>query len=109
MEEKPLPHPVMVNDEGLYEHVKKVGEQLLGEDNVQLLPLTMGAEDFSFFSQRMPAAIFAIGIRNESLKSDNHLHSPYFFIDEQALSVGAALNAAAAISYLDKHVLKTEI
>ncbi|PON82910.1 Amidohydrolase [Trema orientale] len=109
MEEKPMPHPVMVNDEGLYEHVRKVGEVLLGEDNVQLLPLTMGSEDFSFFSQRMSAAIFAIGIGNESLKSDKDLHSPYFFIDEEALSVGAALNAAASISYLEKHVSKTEI
>ncbi|EXB54619.1 IAA-amino acid hydrolase [Morus notabilis] len=109
MEEKPMPHPVMVNDEGLYEHVKSVGEVLLGEDNVQLLPLTMGAEDFSFFSQRTAAAIFAIGIRNETVKADQHLHSPYFFIDEGALSVGAALNAAAAISYLDKHVSETEM
>lgn len=104
-----MPHPVMVNDESLYEHVKSVGEVLLGEDNVQLLPLTMGSEDFSFFSQRTAAAIFAIGIRNETLKSDQHLHSPYFFIDEKALSVGAALNAAAAISYLDKHGSKTEM
>ncbi|XP_062112655.1 IAA-amino acid hydrolase ILR1-like [Humulus lupulus] len=108
MEDQPMPHPVMVNDEGLYQHVKKVGEVLVGEDNVKLFPLTMGSEDFSFFSQRMSAAIFVIGIGNKSLKSDKHLHSPYFFVNEEALSVGAALNAAASISYLDKHVSRTE-
>ena len=42
-------YPVMVNDEALYEHVKEVGEILLGKSNVQLFPLTMGSEDFSFF------------------------------------------------------------
>jgi len=97
-EETPMPHPVMVNDEALYEHVKKVGEILLGKPNVQIFPVTMGAEDFSFFSQKTAAAIF--------LKSDHHLHSPYFFIDEDALPVGASLHAAAAISYLDNHAVE---
>ncbi|XP_050243682.1 IAA-amino acid hydrolase ILR1-like [Quercus robur] len=97
-------YPVMVNDEALYEHVKEVGEILLGKPNVQLFPLTMGSEDFSFFSQKTAAAIFVIGIKNETLKSDLPLHSPYFFIDEEVLPIGAALNAAVATSYLNKHV-----
>ena len=97
-------YPVMVNDEALYEHVKEVGEILLGKSNVQLFPLTMGSEDFSFFSQKTAAAIFVIGIKNETLKSDLPLHSPYFFIDEEVLPIGAALNAAVATSYLNKHV-----
>jgi len=102
-----MPHPVMVNDEALYEHVKKVGESLLGKPNVQLLPVTMGAEDFSFFTQKAAAAIFVIGIQNETLKSNQPLHSPYFFIDEEALPIGAALNAAVATSYLKNHVVET--
>ncbi|KAL3586632.1 hypothetical protein D5086_013499 [Populus alba] len=35
------------------------------------------------------------------------LHSPYFFIDEEALPIGTALNAAVAISYLDTQIVKT--
>ncbi|XP_030927985.1 IAA-amino acid hydrolase ILR1-like [Quercus lobata] len=97
-------YPVMVNDEALYEHVKEVGEILLGKPNVQLFPLPMGSEDFSFFSQKTAAAIFVIGINYETLKSDLPLHSPYFFIDEEVLPIGAALNAAVATSYLNKHV-----
>lgn len=97
MEETPMPHPAMANDEALYEHVKNVGEVLLGKSNVQLMPVTMGAEDFSFFAEKIPAENFVVGIRNETLKADKHLHSPYFFIDEEALPIGAALNAAATI------------
>ncbi|CAK7341941.1 unnamed protein product [Dovyalis caffra] len=107
MEERHLPYPVMINDEALYKHAKKVGEALVGEPNVQLFPVTMGGEDFSFFSQRMPAAIFVIGTMNETLKSHHRLHSSYFSIDEEALPIGTALNAAVAISYLDTHVVKT--
>ncbi|XWS59434.1 hypothetical protein CRYUN_Cryun08bG0121500 [Craigia yunnanensis] len=70
MEDKPLPHPVMVNGEALYEHAKKVGRTLVGENNVQLLPITMRGEDFNFFAQKTAAAIYVIGVKNETLKSD---------------------------------------
>jgi IAA-amino acid hydrolase len=106
-EETPLPYPVMVNDEALYEHAKKVGESLLGESNVQLLPLSTGAEDFSFFSQKVAAAIFGLGIKNVTVKSDQPLHSPYFVIDEEAFPIGAALHAAIAITFFDSHVVGT--
>ncbi|KAM5559403.1 hypothetical protein ABKV19_020850 [Rosa sericea] len=107
MEEKPMPNPAMVNDEAIYEHVKKVGEVLVGKPNVQLMPMTMGGEDFSFFAEKIPAALFVVGIRNKTLKADKHLHSPNFFIDEEALPIGAALNAAVTISYLDGNDVKT--
>lgn len=106
-EETPLPYPVMVNDEALYEHAKKVGESLLGESNVQLLPLSTGAEDFSFISQKVAAAIFGLGIKNVTVKSDQPLHSPYFVIDEEAFPIGAALHAAIAITFFDSHVVGT--
>lgn len=103
MEEIPLPTPVMVNDKMLYEHGKHVGEIMLGKSKVGLLPVTMGGEDFSFFVPRMPAAIFVVGIKNESLKADKPLHSPFFFVDEDSFPVGAAFNAAMAMSYLSSH------
>ncbi|CAL9026350.1 unnamed protein product, partial [Prunus brigantina] len=62
------------------------------------------AEDFSFYPKESAATIFVLGIKNESLKSDQPLHASHFVIDEEALSVGAALNAAVAISYLGTHV-----
>ncbi|CAB4287091.1 unnamed protein product [Prunus armeniaca] len=64
----------------------------------------MGAEDFSFYPKESAATIFVLGINNESLKSDQPLHTSHFVIDEEALSVGAALNAALAISYSGTHV-----
>ncbi|PIA28150.1 hypothetical protein AQUCO_07200058v1 [Aquilegia coerulea] len=105
MEEKLIPYPATVNDEAMYEHAKKVGESLLGESNVLVSPMTMGAEDFSFYSQTMATGFFSIGIKNETLKSDRMLHSQYFYLDEEVLPIGAALHAAVAITYLDNHIL----
>lgn len=101
--EKLIPYPATVNDEELYAHVKAVGEGLLGEANVQLRPPTMGAEDFSFYSQKMASTMFFIGVGNETMSPTHNLHSPYFVLDEKALPVGAALHAAVAIKYLDGH------
>lgn len=101
MEEKARFYPATVNDKALYSHAKKVGEILLGESNVHHHPKLMAAEDFSFYSQKMPAAFFMIGVKNETMKSGLSLHSPYLVLDEKVLPVGAALHAAVAISYLD--------
>ncbi|KAL3825732.1 hypothetical protein ACJIZ3_021761 [Penstemon smallii] len=103
MEEKLIPYPATINDPGMYQHAKKVGEKLLGEHGVKLYQMMMGAEDFSFYAQKMPAAFFMIGTRNETMKSVKGLHSPHFVIDEDVLPVGAALHASVAISYLDIH------
>ncbi|KAG5253058.1 Amidohydrolase [Salix suchowensis] len=108
MEEKMRPYPSTVNDEAMYEHGKLVGEALLGESNVHLAPMTMGAEDFSFYSEKMKAAFFFIGTKNEAVRSVKRLHSPYFVIDEEVLPIGAAFHAAVAISYLDDHAMDTQ-
>ncbi|XP_038906100.1 IAA-amino acid hydrolase ILR1-like 3 [Benincasa hispida] len=104
MEEKARFYPPIINDQSLYNHVKKVGQHLLGgPSNVLHLPNTMGAEDFSFYSQHIPAAFFMIGAKNITMDSGIPLHSPYLVLDEQVLPLGAALHAAVAISYLDQH------
>ncbi|CAM8980808.1 unnamed protein product [Rhodiola kirilowii] len=103
LEERPSPHPVVLNDEALYEHGKKVAEALVGKSNVELIPVTMGAEDFAYYTEKMPAAMFVVGTRNEALKADQHLHSPYFKVDEDAFPVGAAFHAAVALSYLNNN------
>ncbi|KAF5725321.1 IAA-amino acid hydrolase ILR1-like 6-like [Tripterygium wilfordii] len=96
-------YPPTVNDERMYEHVRKVAIDLLGSSSFQAVPKMMGAEDFSFYSQVIPAAFFFIGIRNETLGSIQTGHSPYFMIDEDALPIGAATHATIAERYLIEH------
>ncbi|WCJ34235.1 IAA-amino acid hydrolase ILR1 [Euphorbia peplus] len=103
MLEKMKPYPVTVNNEYMYEHAKKVGEVLLGQSNMELTRAFMGAEDFSFYAEKMKAAFFMIGVKNEDEKPVIGLHSPYFFLNENALPFGAAFHAAVAISYLESN------
>ncbi|KAL0351502.1 UNVERIFIED_CONTAM: IAA-amino acid hydrolase ILR1-like 6 [Sesamum calycinum] len=93
-------YPPMVNDEQMYEHVKRATVDLVGPTNFRVVQPVMGAEDFSFYSEVIPAAFFYIGIKNETLGSVHSPHSPHFIIDEDALPVGAAAHAAIAERYL---------
>ncbi|KAM5564264.1 IAA-amino acid hydrolase ILR1-like 6 [Rosa sericea] len=95
-------YPPTVNDEKMHEHVRKVAMDLLGPTNFRLVPPMMGAEDFSFYSEVIPAGFFYIGIRNEALGSFHTGHSPYFFIDEDVLPIGAATHATIAERYLNE-------
>ncbi|KAF0905453.1 hypothetical protein E2562_004422 [Oryza meyeriana var. granulata] len=104
MEEERIPYPATVNDEGMYGHARVVAKDVLGEDGVKVGVPFMGAEDFAFYAQRFPAAFFMIGVGNETtMRKVYPLHSPYFVIDEDVLPVGAALHAAVAMEYLNKH------
>ncbi|KAJ1704575.1 hypothetical protein LUZ63_004354 [Rhynchospora breviuscula] len=108
MESTLIPYPPLTNHLSVYDHVRKVGERLLGGANVHLTTPSMGAEDFSFFSQKIPAAMFFIGVGSENADQVHSLHSPYFFSNEKVLPVGAALHAAVAIEYLDKNLRSNE-
>ncbi|KAH9757035.1 hypothetical protein WN944_008188 [Citrus x changshan-huyou] len=96
-------YPPTVNDEDMYEHVKKVAIDLLGPTNYRVVPPMMGAEDFSFYSEVVPAAFYYIGIKNETLGSIHTGHSPYFMIDEDVLPVGAAVHATIAERFLNEY------
>ncbi|KAK9993651.1 hypothetical protein SO802_023354 [Lithocarpus litseifolius] len=96
-------YPPTVNDGKMYEHVRKVAIDLVGPTNFRVVPPMMGAEDFSFYSEVVPAGFFYIGVRNETLGSTHTGHSPFFMIDEDVLPIGAAAHASIAERYLNKH------
>ncbi|KAL8551113.1 hypothetical protein ACS0TY_000261 [Phlomoides rotata] len=97
-------YPACVNDEGLHRHVERVGSLLLGPENVKDGKKVMAGEDFAFYQEVIPGVIFNIGIRNENIGSVHSPHSPYFFLDEDVLPIGAALHTALAESYIrDRH------
>jgi len=92
--------PLTVNDLQMADRVFKVAEDLLGKEKVSDIKPLMGSEDVSYYLQRVPGAFFFLGIRNAKKGIVHPPHHPCFDIDEEALSVGVALNAALALEYL---------
>lgn len=65
LEEKMRPYPPTINNESMHQHVKMVGESLLGKSNVVLSPMLMGAEDFGFYAQKIAAGGCHVLYRNK--------------------------------------------
>ena len=59
----------------------------------------LGGEDFAFFGQKVPTAMFMIGHNSGDETSANH-HNPKFQVDEEMLHRGAAFYATLALDYL---------
>ncbi len=91
-------YPFLVNDADVTEHVFSNAKTFLGDDNVEELPMRMTAEDFAYFSQKIPACFYRLGIRNESKGIISNLHTNTFNIDEDALETGMGLMAWLAVS-----------
>lgn len=94
-------YPVMRNDPAITRVVRRAASALLGGDNVIDLPFDTWAEDFSYISNAVPAAMFWLGVSGPRCP-DPIWHSPTFDIDEDALPVGAAVLAASAVRLLEK-------
>jgi amidohydrolase len=95
-------YPPMYNNAGVVELVRSVARPLLGEEHVLNPKQQMGAEDFGFFCQEAPGAMFNLGARID--EEERKHHSPYFDIDEGCLPYGAAVLAAAALKMLQRTV-----
>jgi amidohydrolase len=71
---------------------------MIGAENVLPLLESLGAEDFSVFTDIVPGAMFNLGARIEG--DERQHHNPRFDIDESCLPIGAAILAKAALGFL---------
>ncbi len=95
-----LGYPYLHNNEELTRKAMVTSKRLMGDKNVVDLPIRMTAEDFSFYSQKVPACFFRLGVRNEAKGIVFGVHHPKFDADEDALSIGAANMANLALEAL---------
>jgi metal-dependent amidase/aminoacylase/carboxypeptidase family protein len=75
-------------------------EEYLGKENVVDIELTLGSEDFAYYSHQIPASFYRLGTRNEAKGITSYVHTPTFDIDETALSIGPGLMAWMAVKEL---------
>lgn len=93
-------YPYLKNDPELTERSRAKAVTYLGEENVVDLDLWMAAEDFSYYSQQIPACFYRLGTRNEEKGIISSVHTPTFDIDEKALEIGSGLMAWLALNEL---------
>jgi amidohydrolase len=95
-------YTVTRNDEALTERMLPTLRRVAGADRVNVVPLRTGAEDFSFFQEKVPGFFFFLGVTPDGQNPETvpGNHSPLFFADEGALPVGVRALSAAALDWL---------
>ena len=96
---------VTVNDGRLTEFSVPVLERVAGKNKVFLSQKVCGAEDFSYFQQKVPGFFFFLGCTSTSEDAKNAApnHSPRFVVDEDCLKLGVRTLASLAVEYLHLH------
>jgi len=97
-------YPYLENNPELTRRIRAAAEQYVGKENVVDLDISLGAEDFSYYSQIVPASFYRLGTRNEAKGISSYVHTPTFNIDEDALRIGPGLMAWMAIKELESEI-----
>ena len=96
--------PSVVNDGVIDGLIRRCSIDVLGEKNTfEITKPQMGAEDFSYFTRKIPGALFRLGTGNAKKGINHPLHSSRFDVDEEALAVGATLMSWIAVKYLSEN------
>lgn len=93
-------YPYLENNPALTQRIRKAAEEYVGKENVVDIDLTLGSEDFAYYSHVVPASFYRLGTRNEAKGLTSYVHSPTFDIDEDALRIGPGLMAWMALAEL---------
>ena len=83
-------YPVTFNDVALTQLMLPTLQKSAGKENVILVPAETGAEDFSFFAQKVPGLYFYIGglPKGKDPKTSAPHHTPEFYLDESGFRTG---------------------
>ncbi len=86
-------YPSLYNHPKLTALVKNQMIEYLGREHVIDLPPRMTAEDFSYYSQVVPACFYRLGTASKDGHFASPVHTPTFDIDESSLEVSVGLMA----------------
>lgn len=96
-------YPVTFNNVALTAAMLPSLQKSAGADNVVLVPAVTGAEDFSFFAQKVPALFFFLGglPKGKDPKTSGPHHTPEFIIDDSAFKTGVNAFCNLVFDYMD--------
>lgn len=96
-------YPVTINDQKIVEIVRETASNLQEIVNLKyVLQPAFVADDFGYFSEKVPSCYLLFGTKNEAKGTVNSLHSDKFILDEDVLPKVSKLLAQSLINFLSK-------
>jgi amidohydrolase len=95
-------YPVTFNDSSLTFKMLPSLQRTAGAQNVLLRPAVTGAEDFSFFQEKVPGLFVFLGgmPKGKDPSTAASHHTPDFYIDESGLTLGVKTLCNLTLDYL---------
>jgi amidohydrolase len=99
-------YPLTYNDPGLTAQMLPTLQRVAGTENIKLAKAVMGAEDFSFYQQKVPGLFISLGGMPKGQDPDTapRHHTPNFFIDDSGLKLGVRALTNLTLDYMDKKI-----
>ncbi|WMJ77153.1 MULTISPECIES: M20 metallopeptidase family protein [unclassified Sedimentibacter] len=95
-------YQALINNDEVVDIVKENAEKVLGSENIVYKEFpSLGAEDFSYFSDAAKGAFFHLGCGNSSKGITSAIHTDTFDIDEECLKTGVVLQVNNVLSLLE--------
>ena len=95
--------PITYNHIELTEKMLPTLQRIAGAEKVVNMNATTGAEDFSFYQQKIPGLYFFLGGKSLETKTEDASghHTPDFVIDESGFVLGVKTMTALTLDYLN--------
>lgn len=97
-------YPITYNDPALTAKMLPTLEEVAGKENVLLSEASTGAEDFSFFQEKVPGLFFFLGGmpagKDPSLVASHH--TPDFFVDDSGMLLGIKSLCALTLDFMER-------
>jgi amidohydrolase len=95
-------YPITFNDLDLTSQMLPTVQEVAGKENVKLVDARTGAEDFSFYAQKVPGLFLFLGgmPKGQNPEEAASHHTPDFFIDESSMKLGVRTLCNLAIDYV---------
>lgn len=91
--------PPGINDASMADYAAQTARRVVGEENFQVLPQTMGSEDFAYFLQQTPGCFFRLGVRPRGRDTYPGLHNDHFDFTDEAVPHGVRMFVELVMNY----------
>jgi hippurate hydrolase len=91
-------YPAVINNDQLSNVASSFASEYAGKENIEETELRMGAEDFGYYAQQIPACFYRVGVMNKEKGIISGVHTPTFNIDENAIEVGMGMMVWLGVS-----------
>jgi len=92
----------LINNDNVMDVLVQNAKDVFGRDNIVYKEYpSLGGEDFSYFTDKIPGAFFHLGSGIRGKRDFAPLHSSYFMVDEECIKLGVEIQIKTLLKLLE--------